>query len=51
MGPFEIAPGTQFDDSPDFDHGMFPPRSHYPATSSGRCASTRSAATSRSAPR
>ena len=30
MGPFEIAPGTQFDDSPEFDHGMFPPRSHYP---------------------
>jgi hypothetical protein len=30
MGPFEIAPGTQFDDSPDFDHGMFPPRSSYP---------------------
>jgi ectoine hydroxylase-related dioxygenase (phytanoyl-CoA dioxygenase family) len=30
MGPFEIAPGTQFDDSPDFEHGMFPPKSHYP---------------------
>ncbi|HST50221.1 phytanoyl-CoA dioxygenase family protein [Jatrophihabitans sp.] len=30
MGPFEIAPGTQFDDSPDFEHGMFPPSSHYP---------------------
>ena len=30
MGPFEIAPGTQLDDSPEFDHGMFPPRSHYP---------------------
>jgi hypothetical protein len=29
MGPFEIAPGTQFDDSPEFGHGMFPPRSHY----------------------
>jgi len=27
MGPFEIAPGTQWDDSPDFEHGMFPPRS------------------------
>ncbi len=26
MGPFEIAPGTQFDDSPEFGHGMFPPR-------------------------
>jgi hypothetical protein len=30
MGPFEIAPGTHWDDSPEFDHGMFPPRSHYP---------------------
>lgn len=29
MGPFEIAPGTQWDDSPDFEHGMFPPRSYY----------------------
>nr|WP_174864141.1 phytanoyl-CoA dioxygenase family protein [Streptomyces galbus] len=29
MGPFEIAPGTQWDDSPEFDHGMFPPRAHY----------------------
>ncbi|HEX5204598.1 MAG TPA: phytanoyl-CoA dioxygenase family protein [Actinoplanes sp.] len=29
MGPFEIAPGTQFDDSPEFGHGMFPPKSHY----------------------
>jgi hypothetical protein len=30
MGPFEIAHGTQFDDSADFEHGMFPPRSLYP---------------------
>ncbi|WP_395846589.1 phytanoyl-CoA dioxygenase family protein [Cystobacter fuscus] len=30
MGPFEIAPGTQWDDSPEFDKGMFPPRSFYP---------------------
>ena len=30
MGPFEIAPGTQFDDEPDFEHGMFPPRSEAP---------------------
>jgi ectoine hydroxylase-related dioxygenase (phytanoyl-CoA dioxygenase family) len=30
MGPFEIAPGTQWDDSPEFGHGMFPPRTHYP---------------------
>ena len=29
MGPFEVAPGTQFDLSDDFDHGMFPPRSRY----------------------
>jgi ectoine hydroxylase-related dioxygenase (phytanoyl-CoA dioxygenase family) len=29
MGPFEIAPGTQWDDSPEFDHGMFPPKSQY----------------------
>ncbi|MEU2555757.1 phytanoyl-CoA dioxygenase family protein [Streptomyces sp. NPDC014684] len=29
MGPFEIAPGTQWDDGPEFEHGMFPPRSHY----------------------
>jgi hypothetical protein len=30
MGPFEIAPGTQFDEEPDFGHGMFPPKSRYP---------------------
>jgi hypothetical protein len=30
MGPFEIAQGTQFDESPDFEHGMFPPASYYP---------------------
>jgi ectoine hydroxylase-related dioxygenase (phytanoyl-CoA dioxygenase family) len=30
MGPFEIAPGTQFDDSEEFVHGMFPPKSMYP---------------------
>ena len=24
MGPFEIAPGTQWDDGSEFDHGMFP---------------------------
>jgi len=29
MGPFEIAVGTQFDDEPDFEHGMFPPKSRY----------------------
>jgi hypothetical protein len=30
MGPFEIAPGTQFDDDAGFEHGMFPPESAYP---------------------
>ncbi|MFN7131513.1 MAG: phytanoyl-CoA dioxygenase family protein, partial [Myxococcales bacterium] len=30
MGPFEIAPGTQWDESPEFAHGMFPPKSFYP---------------------
>ncbi|MGW3604073.1 phytanoyl-CoA dioxygenase family protein [Micromonospora sp. NPDC005161] len=30
MGPFEIAPGTQWDDDVDFDHEMFPPRERYP---------------------
>jgi hypothetical protein len=29
MGPFEIAPGTQWDDPSEFDHGMFPPKSLY----------------------
>jgi hypothetical protein len=30
MGPFQIAPGTQWDPGDDFDHGMFPPKSRYP---------------------
>ena len=30
MGPFEIAPGTQWDAPEDFEHGMFPPKSLYP---------------------
>ncbi|MEU4401652.1 phytanoyl-CoA dioxygenase family protein [Micromonospora orduensis] len=30
MGPFEIAPGTQWDDGADFYHEMFPPRERYP---------------------
>jgi hypothetical protein len=30
MGPFEIAPGTQWDDGSEFDHGMFPPKSFFP---------------------
>jgi len=31
MGPFEIAPGTQWEDGVGFEHGMFPPRRQYPA--------------------
>ncbi|MFE9724892.1 phytanoyl-CoA dioxygenase family protein [Streptomyces sp. NPDC005794] len=30
MGPFEIAPGTQWDDDARFGHGMFPPREDHP---------------------
>jgi ectoine hydroxylase-related dioxygenase (phytanoyl-CoA dioxygenase family) len=30
MGPFEIAPGTQWEPGLEFDHGMFPARSEYP---------------------
>jgi ectoine hydroxylase-related dioxygenase (phytanoyl-CoA dioxygenase family) len=29
MGPFEIAPGTQWDLPDGFDHGMFPPKTMY----------------------
>jgi hypothetical protein len=29
MGPFEIAPGTQWDEPVDFEYDMFPPRSLY----------------------
>lgn len=29
MGPFEIAPGTQWDDPSAFEHGMFPPKALY----------------------
>ena len=29
MGPFEIAPGTQWERGDDFDHEQFPPESHY----------------------
>ncbi len=29
MGPFEIAPGTQYDDGSAFDHGMFPAKDGY----------------------
>jgi hypothetical protein len=30
MGPFEIAPGTQWDDLSECDNPMFPPKSLYP---------------------
>ncbi|RZS90013.1 phytanoyl-CoA dioxygenase PhyH [Motilibacter rhizosphaerae] len=30
MGPFEIAPGTQWDWAEDFGHEMFPPKPYYP---------------------
>ena len=30
MGPFEIAPGTQWDVPTGFEHEMFPPKSYYP---------------------
>jgi hypothetical protein len=30
MGPFEIAPGTQWDPGLGFEHGMFPARSEWP---------------------
>jgi len=30
MGPFEVAPGTQWDLPEGFDHGMFPPKELYP---------------------
>jgi hypothetical protein len=29
LAPFEIAPGTQFDDGEEFEHGMFPRPEHY----------------------
>ena len=29
MGPFEIAPGTQWDFPEGFEHGMFPPKTAY----------------------
>ena len=30
MGPFEVAPGTQWDDPSEYEHGMVPPKSFYP---------------------
>lgn len=38
MGPFEIAPGTHWDDGSAFGHGMFPRRNAYPRYDAlGRC--------------
>ncbi len=31
MGPFEIAPGTQFEQGDAFDHGMFPAQDSWPS--------------------
>lgn len=30
MGPFVVAPGTQWDEPTGFEHEMFPPKSYYP---------------------
>jgi hypothetical protein len=30
MGPFEVAPGTQWDDGRDWPHAMFPPKDLWP---------------------
>lgn len=30
MGPFEVAPGTQWERGETFEHAMFPPREDYP---------------------
>jgi hypothetical protein len=30
MGPFEVAPGTQWDEPTGFEYEMFPPKSYYP---------------------
>ena len=30
MGPFEIAPGTQWEPGQEWNHGMFPPREEWP---------------------
>jgi hypothetical protein len=30
MGPFQIAPGTQYEPGQDWEHGMFPPESEWP---------------------
>jgi hypothetical protein len=30
MGPFEVAPGTQWEPGQDWKHGMFPPKDEWP---------------------
>ena len=35
MGPFQIAPGTQYEAGQEWDHGMFPPRSEWPRFEQG----------------
>jgi hypothetical protein len=49
MGPFEVAPGTQYDDGREWKHEMFPPQRSGHATSSAAYESTRRWATSRAA--
>ena len=47
MGPLEVALGTHWEPGLDFDNGMFPHARRHIATRHWRCASTRSAVTSR----
>ena len=35
MGPFQIAPGTQYEGGADWEHGMFPPRAQWPRFEAG----------------
>jgi ectoine hydroxylase-related dioxygenase (phytanoyl-CoA dioxygenase family) len=35
MGPFEIAPGTQYEAGLDWDHRMFPPQDEWPRFAAG----------------
>jgi hypothetical protein len=46
-GPFEVAPGTQWDEFEGCAKGMFPPQRCGRAISSGRCRNCRSGATFR----
>ena len=49
MGPFEVAPGTQWEPGTEFDHGMFPPKSEAPGTRRWPSASCRGWVTRRCA--